>query len=105
MEALLTNDIAVAAAMGLIGAVVFAAIGLVSGTDETTTLAPLTLLVVLLGVPPAGVFTFFLAGAVAKHMTHAVPTALLGIPRGTPAPPLLPDAHMLRQVGDRKSGV
>src|SRR5256885_4761953 len=74
MEALLTNDIAVAAAMGLIGAVVFAAIGLVSGTDETTTLAPLTLLVVLLGVPPAGVFTFFLAGAVAKHMTHAVPT-------------------------------
>ena len=45
---LLTNDIAVAAAMGLIGAVVFAAIGLVSGTDETTTLAPLTLLVVLL---------------------------------------------------------
>ena len=72
----LLEQIMVAAGMGLLGAVVFAAIGLVSGTDETTTLAPLTLLVVLLGVPPAGVFTFFLAGAVAKHMTHAVPTAL-----------------------------
>jgi putative tricarboxylic transport membrane protein len=46
-------------AMGLIGAIVFAAIGLVSGTDETTTIAPLTLLVALLGVPPASVFTFF----------------------------------------------
>src|SRR5256885_6972534 len=59
----------------------------------------LTLLVVLLGVPPAGVFTFFLAGAVAKHMTHAVPTALLGIPGDTLATPLLQDANMLRKLG------
>ena len=75
IDAALLNQILVATGMGLVGAVVFAAIGLVSGTDETTTLAPLTLLVVLLGVPPAGVFTFFLAAAVAKHMTHAVPTS------------------------------
>jgi len=40
----LAFDIMVAAGMGLIGAVVFAAMGLVSGTDETTTLAPLTLI-------------------------------------------------------------
>ena len=99
MDPLLIEQIGVAAGMGLIGAVVFAAIGLVSGTDETTTLAPLTLLVVLLGVPPAGVFTFFLAGAVAKHMTHAVPTALLGIPGDTLATPLLQDADMLRKLG------
>jgi putative tricarboxylic transport membrane protein len=99
MDAALLNDIYVAAAMGLLGAVVFAAIGLVSGTDETTTLAPLTLLVVLLGVPPAGVFTFFLAGAVAKHMTHAVPTALLGIPGDTMATPLMQDANALRNLG------
>lgn len=99
MDPHLIEQIAVAAGMGLIGAVVFAAIGLVSGTDETTTLAPLTLLTVLLGVPPAGVFTFFLAGAVAKHMTHAVPTALLGIPGDTMAMPLLQDANLLRKLG------
>jgi putative tricarboxylic transport membrane protein len=99
IESLLLHDILVAAGMGLLGAVVFAAIGLVSGTDETTTLAPLTLLVVLLGVPPAGVFTFFLASAVAKHMTHAVPTALLGIPGDTMATPLLQDANVLRNLG------
>jgi putative tricarboxylic transport membrane protein len=98
MEALLP-DILWALAMGLVGAVVFAAIGLVSGTDETTTIAPLTLLVVLLGVPAAGVFTFFLAGAVAKHMTHAVPTALLGIPGDTMAMPLLQQATYLRNLG------
>lgn len=95
----LLHQLPSAMVMGLIGAVVFAGIGLVSGTDETTTIAPLTLLVALLGVPPAGVFTFFLAGAVAKHMTHAIPTALLGIPGDTMAAPLLQQAGMLRALG------
>lgn len=95
----LFHELPVALAMGLVGATVFAAIGLVSGTDETTTIAPLTLLVALLGVPPAGVFTFFMAGAVAKHMTHAIPTALLGIPGDTMAAPLLRQAALLRALG------
>ena len=92
-------DIAVALGMGLLGAVVFAAIGLISGTDETTTLVPVTLLVVLLGVPPVGVFTFWLAGAISKHMTHAIPTALLGIPGDTMAVPLLQQAIAMRNLG------
>jgi hypothetical protein len=98
MEALL-DPILVALCMGVLGAVIFAGIGLISGSDETTTLAPLTLLVVLLGVAPAGVLTFFLAGAVAKHMTHAVPTALLGIPGDTMATPLMREANFLRLLG------
>ncbi|QIX27945.1 tripartite tricarboxylate transporter permease [Nocardioides sp. JQ2195] len=85
--------------MGLVGAVVFAAIGLVSGTDETAVVAPLTLLVVLLGVPAAGVFSFFLAAVVAKHITHAIPTTLLGIPGDTMAVPMLADAQQLRELG------
>lgn len=93
------SSILFALAMGLLGAVVFSAIGLVSGTDETATLAPLTLLVVLVGVPPAGVLAFFLAGAVAKHMTHAIPTTLLGIPGDTLAVPLLREASLLRRLG------
>ncbi|RKP47159.1 tripartite tricarboxylate transporter permease [Pararobbsia silviterrae] len=93
------HQIFAALAMGLIGAIVFSGIGLVSGTDETTTIAPLTLLVVLLGVPPAGVFMFFMSGAVAKHMTHAIPTALLGIPGDTMAAPLLQQATALRALG------
>ena len=96
---LLLNDVVVAIGMGLVGAVLFAAVGLVSGTDETTTIAPVTLLVVLLGVPPAGVFTFWLAAAVSKHMTHAIPTALLGIPGDTMAVPLMPQATYLRNLG------
>lgn len=99
MDPVLLNQILIATGMGLLGAVLFAAIGLISGTDETTTLAPLTLLVVILGVPPAGVFTFFMSGAIAKHMTHAIPTALLGIPGDTMATPLMQTANFLRNLG------
>jgi hypothetical protein len=98
MEILL-NDVPIAVLMGIIGALVFTAIGVVSGTDETATLAPLTLLVVLLGTPAAGVLTFFMAGAIAKHLTHAIPTTLLGIPGDTMAVPLLREAGLLRQLG------
>lgn len=39
MDALF-DQVLIAVLMGVIGAVVFAAIGLISGSDETTTLAP-----------------------------------------------------------------
>ena len=98
MEILL-QDLPIAVIMGLVGALLFALIGLVSGTDETATIAPLTLVVILLGVPPAGIFTFFLAGAIAKHMTHAIPTMLLGIPGDTMAVPLMDDARRMSALG------
>ncbi len=88
-----------AAGMALVGAIVFGLLGLVSGTDETATIAPITLLVILLGVPPVGVFAFFMAAISAKHITHAIPTTLLGIPGDTLAAPLLRDAQLLRELG------
>ncbi|MDF1706148.1 MAG: tripartite tricarboxylate transporter permease [Aeromicrobium sp.] len=99
MSAELIDGIVAALLAGLAGAVIFSLLGLVSGTDETATLAPLTLAVVLLGVPPAGVLTFFIAGAAAKHMTHAVPTTLLGIPGDTMAIALMEEANSLRRLG------
>lgn len=99
MTGLLLTDVSWAIGMGLLAAVIFAAVGLVSGTDETATLAPPTLLVILLGVPAPGVFSFFIAGAVAKHITHAIPTTLLGIPGDTMAVPMLREAQLLRGLG------
>ncbi len=83
----------------LIGAIVFSLIGLISGTDETAVMVPLTLLVILLGAPPAAVFSFFMAAVLAKHLTHAVPTALMGIPGDTTAVPLIDHATTLRRMG------
>src|SRR5699024_5053587 len=53
--------------MALLAAVLFTGIGLISGTDETAIVAPLALLVILIGVPPAGVIAFFLAAIISKH--------------------------------------
>ncbi|MCQ9389945.1 tripartite tricarboxylate transporter permease [Brevibacterium sp. 50QC2O2] len=93
------SQVPIAVLMGIIGAIVFTLVGVVSGTDETSTIAPLTLVVILLGVPPAGIFTFFIAAAVSKHMTHAIPTMLLGIPGDTLAVPIMDDANRMRALG------
>jgi hypothetical protein len=95
----LLQDLPTGLLWGAIGAIVFGLLGLVSGTDETATITPLTLLVVLLGVPPVGVLAFFVAAVVSKHMTHAVPTMMLGIPGDTMAIPLLREADLLRRLG------
>ncbi|GHU08060.1 hypothetical protein FACS1894158_17050 [Betaproteobacteria bacterium] len=99
MEANFMETLIWGVGMAFFGSIVFSGIGLISGTDETATIAPLTLLVVLLGVPPVGIFSWFIAAAVSKHMTHAIPTALMGIPGDTMAVPMLRDASILRQLG------
>ncbi|QTD43162.1 tripartite tricarboxylate transporter permease [Sporosarcina sp. Te-1] len=83
----------------IVGAIVFSLIGLISGTDETAIMVPITLLVILLGAPPEGIFAFFMAAVLSKHLTHAVPTALMGIPGDTTAVPLIDHANTLRRMG------
>lgn len=85
--------------LALAGAIIFSLIGLVSGTDETAIMVPFTLLVILLGAPPEAVFSFFMAAVLAKHLTHAIPTALMGIPGDTTAVPLIDHASSLRRLG------
>src|SRR5690606_40497066 len=60
---------------------------------------PITLIVVLLGAPPVAVFAFFMAAVMAKHLTHAIPTALMGVPGDTMATPMMEHANFLRRLG------
>ena len=71
MSAELIEPILWAIGMALLAGVLFTGIGLISGTDETAIVAPLALLVILIGVPPSGVIAFFLAAIIAKHISHA----------------------------------
>lgn len=93
------NQIVWAVGSAFLGGIIFSFMGLVSGTDETATIAPITLLIILIGFPPVGIFSFFIAAAVSKHMTHAIPTALMGVPGDTMAVPLLENANILRRLG------
>jgi putative tricarboxylic transport membrane protein len=79
--------------------VLFIIIGLVPGTSETATIAPATLVVILVGFPPAAVLSFCLAAVAAKHLVHAVPTAILGIPGDNMAIPMLEPSAKLRALG------
>ena len=99
MDGMILHDLLWAVGMALAGGIIFSGIGLISGTDETSTIAPLTLLIILLGVPPVAVFSWFMAAAISKHMIHAIPTALMGVPGDTMAVPMLEDAAVLRKLG------
>lgn len=79
--------------------IIFTLIGLISGSDETAVLVPATLIVVLLGAPPEAVFAFFMAAVLSKHLTHAIPTALMGVPGDTTATPMLDHANFMRRIG------
>jgi len=99
MPDVLVSDIVPALGTALLGGILFAAIGLIAGTSESATIAPATLLIVLLGFPPAACYTFCISAIVSKHIIHAAPTALLGIPGDTMAVPMLEPCAVLRRLG------
>ncbi|WP_232710959.1 hypothetical protein [Halomonas sp. 141] len=63
MDALILLQMLIAA---LIGVVVYTAIGVAPGTDETAVLAPVTLALVVAGIPLPVVLAFCMAAIVAK---------------------------------------
>lgn len=93
------NVMLLAILLAVLAGVIFTLIGLISGSDETAVLVPATLIVVLLGAPPEAVFAFFMSAILAKHLTHAIPTALMGVPGDTTAAPMLDHANFLRRIG------
>ncbi|PRX38808.1 tripartite tricarboxylate transporter TctA family protein [Planifilum fimeticola] len=93
------GEFIIALVLAVVAGVVFSLLGLISGTDETAVVVPITLIVVLLGAPPVAVFAFFMAAVMAKHLTHAIPTALMGVPGDTMATPMMEHANFLRRLG------
>lgn len=89
----------IAILLAVAGGVIFTLIGLISGSDETAVMVPATLIVILLGAPPEAVFAFFMAAVLSKHLTHAIPTALMGVPGDTTAAPMLEHANFMRRIG------
>lgn len=77
----------------------FLVIGLIPGTSETATIAPATLVVILLGFPPEATLSFCLAAVATKHLVHAVPTAIIGVPGDNMAIPMLEPSAKLRALG------
>jgi len=86
-------------AAAVLAAVLYTIIGVAPGTDETAVLAPVTLAIVLAGVEPIVVLTFFISAIVANKVTDSIPVALAGIPGGVMATPMVEHALVLKKHG------
>ncbi|MEM4831706.1 MAG: tripartite tricarboxylate transporter permease, partial [Sulfolobales archaeon] len=74
-------------------------IGILPGTDETATMAPIALTLLLAGLDPLLVLVWFIASIAAFKMADSIPVALAGIPGGVMAVPQVPDALVAKERG------
>lgn len=85
--------------MALLAVLIYVIIGFIPGTDETSVLMPITLVIILAGVPPIAVLSFFISAIVTLNLTNAIPTVLVGLPGGVMSSPLLEDSLYLKSKG------
>lgn len=89
----------------IIGTAIYTIIGIVPGTDETAVIAPITLAIVLAGVEPIVVLTFYMAAVIAHKLTDSVPVAVAGIPGGVMATPMVEHALVLKKYGQSETSI
>lgn len=82
-----------------IGGILFTIIGIIPGTDETATMAPLTLILVLLGLHPVVLFSWFIGIIVAMQISHTIPTAMAALPGSTMAVPMVLNSSIAKRMG------
>lgn len=87
------------AAVSGIAALLYTVIGAAPGADETATIAPVTLVLVLAGVQPPVVLAFFISAIVACKLIDAVPVSVAGIPAGVMSTPMVEHALVLKKHG------
>jgi hypothetical protein len=85
------------AAFGAVSIYTF--IGFIPGTDETSVLLPISLALVLTGVDPMIILTFFIASIVTLNLTNTMPTALVGLPGGVMSSPMVEHAIEIKNQG------
>lgn len=83
----------------LFGSFLYTLLGVIPGTDETATIAPVVLAVALSGVAPEVVVAFFMAAIISKMITGNIPVGVAGIPSGVMSAPMIPSAMQLKSKG------
>lgn len=91
--------VALAVLLSALSCLLYIFIGILPGTDETATMAPVALTLLLAGVDPLLVLVWFVASIVAFKTADSIPVALAGIPGGVMAVPQVPDALVAKEHG------
>lgn len=82
-----------------LGGIIYSIIGIIPGTDETATMAPITLVLVLLGLNPVVLFSWTIGIMVAMQITHTIPTAMAALPGSTMAVPMVFYSAVAKRLG------
>ncbi len=85
--------------LSTLSTILYIFIGILPGTDETATMAPILLTLLLAGVDPLLALVWFVASIAAFKMADSIPVALAGIPGGVMAVPQVPDALTAKEHG------
>lgn len=96
MDIMIIIQMIIAAA---IAAVMYTIIGAAPGADETATIAPITLVLVLSGLEPVVILAFFIAAIVSCKLIDSVPVSVAGIPAGVMSTPMVEHAMVLKKHG------
>ena len=74
-------------------------IGIIPGTDETSVLVPMTLILVTLKLNPLVIMAGFMAAVVTLNIADSIPTAITSIPGGVMSTPLVGHSQTLKKHG------
>ncbi|MBI5472465.1 MAG: tripartite tricarboxylate transporter permease [Ignavibacteriae bacterium] len=83
----------------VVASLLYFIIGLIPGTDETASIAPIILLLVLANIPPEVILCFFMAAIAAMETSNSVPSAIAIIPGSTMTVPFLDACEVGRRYG------
>jgi len=82
-----------------IGGLMYTIIGVIPGTDETATMAPITLVLVLTGINPIVIYSFVIAQIIAMQLSHTIPTSMAALPGSTMSAPMVRYAQLAKSLG------
>ena len=85
--------------VSIIGGIIFSIIGIIPGTDETATMAPITLILVLVGFEPVVIFAWFIAILVAMQIHTYDTDSDGGSSRFTMAVPMVENNNIGKKLG------
>lgn len=86
-------------AASLAAVLIYTIIGFVPGTDETSVLLPITLMLVLSGASEVIILSFFISAIVTLNLINLMPAILVGLPGGVMSTPMIESGLLLKKKG------
>lgn len=95
----MVQTILLAIVAALVGGLLYTIIGIIPGTDETATMVPITIILVLMGLPAGVLFAWEIGIIVAMQISHTIPTAMTALPGSTMAVPMVLNCSLAKRLG------